>query len=1574
MITEEDIEEYSKLSGNMQIRKLNSIMNNFSKTFKERILEIEKIFGVTKQENLEDVRRVFINATISMSKITEKKQVEQRSNFDVSNFEKPKEELLKKLLSNEDGLDIQLVQEWKKIFLDRKEYIGLIKLWGLDNTNQSADEFVTLYDMLSDEDAVGEYFIDEADKNDQDKLIEVGVFGSGNLLDRLVDKTSGKVIGDSKVLSKILDDGKISFQDLLRKMPSNVQENNRNLIVEKMRDLFQKDSSSVYEIRGIWAVLDDKLQIMLKEEFIRYLTKDNISNYDIGVLWKATGEQLQDETFNQIIEAMNEKDDKKYDNIVSIWANTSENVQQKNKEKFWQIFNEADEKGKLWLNFNELWSGTKNQEEYFEKLYKYAKKNERENEFGTIKLGQLWKGTNEGLQREKFAMILADNEGKTNEIFENTNIDIQREYFNSILAEKGESQEVAELFIGLSKELKEKNIDLFWNLIKTNCELNQELTIKLWASMDESFQDENLMKMFEIIENEPEYMIKVWKEIKGFGEKYKENARYLFDFIKDNDQLVQEAIKETKFFYSSNKGLFQEIMNLFEKDLQKQINCWKAISSYSQEENIEWLNEFCEKNSNNPDIILEILFNSSDKIKNENVDLIKAIIKNEKLSKNAYSKILNDMPQEALTPEFIEELVKQFDAEEASDIIKRYNYISKMNPQLNATINLEMLKNNIAEKFSMDKLVKLSTDPNVQEQIVANYQNANFRKVIQHIVQNSKNWVLEINTVCDNVKQYQELMENIAGENLDDNQIKQLYYCLLENKNWFKVKTAEQLREYSQNKRKICNDILNGENADEKLSDEFKALSESDKKIFAFLELTYGIDIETAQNLVYKYGEDIKEISQGKHGKEAVVDEIRNLKTLLQLSSREVEELYGNNRKDIQKWKEVGYSAGAQIEAEALRLYEELYNEQLKTEEQPMEDLEYQGTKVKVSEITGDFKFFVRVEGAYSYWEEPDDFSTYFDDIDPNANGNCKSLVGNNMFSRARPKGPTFGYNQCKKNSLLISAPWDIVSNSANYSFSPSSVSWNFNKGIQFRIPDKMLDMTRDNHNETVTQKWFWNETTQQIERDKPNFVLYVKPTSETDVTTDPQYEMSIKAAAQLGIPLKVLDMEKNIAREQEKIVQYLKILEGKVENNTNPRMSEEELIQKIIVDLENNGVAMRFADEKLHEKYFTKKMTVNTYLAILAKINSYKDVEPEKYDRLIKCFEKAINDEQGKMYTSTGKITDSVNDRWIFLNCKAKFLDTVDIKRFGFDTTYIIPEMKKIIEEVSKLKYYDGNKAHSIEHIEKVTLFAGMLAEISALSGKSRECLLAAAAFHDSGRAGKDGKDEHAEASAQQVMEYLKKKPENPFGINSDNIGIIQTAIHYHEYGEKVMGQIDEKEIERLCKQYNVADEDVEETQYVCKLLKDADALDRFRFANRATLNTKFLRSVAAKSNGMINFANRVNRGMAERILMKVYGRTKEEIISGEEVSQLRSERIKRTRENGEYTEEHLPVSDLFDLIGLSQNKEQDEEKENSKVDKLLKLYESYGITEEDIKSVTRVFSERVKITNREEQEYEGR
>lgn len=227
MITEEDIEEYSKLSGNMQIRKLNSIMNNFSKTFKERILEIEKIFEVTKQENLEDVRRVFINATISMSKITEKKQVEQRSNFDVSNFEKPKEELLKKLLSNEDGLNIQLVQEWKKIFLDRKEYIGLIKLWGLDNTNQSADEFVTLYDMLSDEDAVGEYFIDEADKNDQDKLIEAGAFGSGNLLDRLVDKTSGNVIGEDKVLQKLLDDGKISFQDLLRKMSSDVQEKNR---------------------------------------------------------------------------------------------------------------------------------------------------------------------------------------------------------------------------------------------------------------------------------------------------------------------------------------------------------------------------------------------------------------------------------------------------------------------------------------------------------------------------------------------------------------------------------------------------------------------------------------------------------------------------------------------------------------------------------------------------------------------------------------------------------------------------------------------------------------------------------------------------------------------------------------------------------------------------------------------------------------------------------------------------------------------------------------------------------------------------------------------------------------------------------------------------------------------------------------------------------------------------------------------------------------------------------------------------------------------------------------------------
>lgn len=93
----------------------------------------------------------------------------------------------------------------------------------------------------------------------------------------------------------------------------------------------------------------------------------------------------------------------------------------------------------------------------------------------------------------------------------------------------------------------------------------------------------------------------------------------------------------------------------------------------------------------------------------------------------------------------------------------------------------------------------------------------------------------------------------------------------------------------------------------------------------------------------------------------------------------------------------------------------------------------------------------------------------------------------------------------------------------------------------------------------------------------------------------------------------------------------------------------------------------------------------------------------------------------------------------------------------------------------------------------------------------------------------------------------------------------------------------------------------------------------------------------------------------MAKYALINVYGKEKGDIMLGAEVAQLRKARVKRA-ESEDYVEPTIPVQVLLEIIGLE--KENEMQKSN---EKLLGLYERYGVTKEDIQTVARVFEERM-------------
>lgn len=239
--------------------------------------------------------------------------------------------------------------------------------------------------------------------------------------------------------------------------------------------------------------------------------------------------------------------------------------------------------------------------------------------------------------------------------------------------------------------------------------------------------------------------------------------------------------------------------------------------------------------------------------------------------------------------------------------------------------------------------------------------------------------------------------------------------------------------------------------------------------------------------------------------------------------------------------------------------------------------------------------------------------------------------------------------------------------------------------------------------------------------------------------------------------------------------------------------------------------------------------------------------------------------------------------------------------------------EIAKIIRNVSNTGFYAKNRFHSMEHIAKVVTFSYLVGKEEKLTEEEMKLLLVSAAFHDCGRNGNDGENEHAEAGAKLAGEYFTKNPTNLFNINADEIPIIQVVIHYHEHKEHELGKLNKDGIAYLVKKYNAPSDKISEIEKLCMLLKDADALDRERFATYGKLDPKYLRSKSAKTPQILKYAKEINQVVAKEILKKIYGieSIKEEIDS---VKLLEELKLKKVEILGK--EISLNIEEILDLL----------------------------------------------------------
>ena len=855
-----------------------------------------------------------------------------------------------------------------------------------------------------------------------------------------------------------------------------------------------------------------------------------------------------------------------------------------------------------------------------------------------------------------------------------TSIEVQREKFSEMIGLIIENKNFLKFILfGTKEEIQLANMQTVFNILETYMDDFEEF----WAgsAFTSGKVREKIMKYMvdkieqkkELDEKDKKNLVLLWSKIKSSKVQVAnpEILSRIISMIKqDNQALVEVWIHTSKEAQIINNSVFLDIISKLENDKQGLVDVWIDTSKEVQIINNGVLLDIIKKLENDSKLLTETWRFTSKEMQRENVTSLLTLLNSLKQDKESLIEIWQHTDFEVLKKEkVLKKFIRNINEPnitdgEVEEIYQRYVKLSELNQNIITTIYIEMLNKDIVDSLTIEKMSRITVYPYLQENIIKYSTNPVFKAIYQKIDTSSSNWVTELDKVLANFDKYQNLINNIPVDELNDEiAVRKLIEIITEDENYFNISNIEEVKDFYKIRTNICRDILQSEKK-ENLPEILGKLSEDDLKRFAHLQLRYGINLKEAQNLIHKYGKDIANIGNLTKEEEEIRNAILDIKNIV-----ECENINEYFKEDISKNYDKIFVNVIELEAKCINIYEKEYERTLYQTEgkEATEIVEYEDKKIDVYEINPNenFNMFVRVEGAYNTdYEEPENFLDALNTPQIYYHGNCKSYIRNDMIAVARPRGPIYGYSTCSKNTLLIGAPWDIGSDRANISFSTCGVPWDYGRGIEFRNADNAINYTRLSHNEYVSERLIYDEETGKFIKDKPSFVLYIEEFDENKTTKDLEahedsslWEMTQKAAAQLGVPIVKINREKFVKKELERleILQNAflgdkqKIDLSRQDTELLKNMSDEDLIEAMIVKFENNRMSVAY-NEELKEEYFSISQREQLMETIIDRVITFQNTD--KYDRLLNKLKEVCMREVEKHTTSTGFQLETSKDK----------------------------------------------------------------------------------------------------------------------------------------------------------------------------------------------------------------------------------------------------------------------------------------------------------------------------------------
>lgn len=524
------------------------------------------------------------------------------------------------------------------------------------------------------------------------------------------------------------------------------------------------------------------------------------------------------------------------------------------------------------------------------------------------------------------------------------------------------------------------------------------------------------------------------------------------------------------------------------------------------------------------------------------------------------------------------------------DVNNIIDYLKNSNKEVENTLINGFINENTIKYLPLYVLETFSINREAQE-IIMNLSEIhlkNISKIINYAENINQDWI----PLCANYyhflqnKRFSNLVEEVCKIELDQFQIENLLFVINNGGNYFDINSISDINKLFE--------IRNGRNSKNKETRDPNIL----------LLNKYGISYDKAYNIFVRYGKDVEYLPESQEK-----DFLLDIKNIIEGKGTEK-----NVFKDL--------SFIVNIDSILRNYYSKIYDKRfyMLTDERQIGEID--GIKVYDSGL--DFNMCVYSYGMATEYEMPENFKNAWNRPNISTDYMCNSIISGSSI-KTHVKHCLFGFKEFGRNNLSLLGANDLGTGGI---YKDLNVTNPFHQkkliaDIEFRTPDNLINNTRFTNNEVYRSRR--RVVNGKLERINPDYIVYLK--TNDDFNSDSIWFESIKAAKDFNIPIVVIDCQKCLLSNIEKIEQNIELFER--------RFDDSEILKNILEAIYTINCGYRDVAPELLEKHFNRDKLISYLGRIVNHIDEISVNAPKTAIECIDMVTKTLDSEFEKVLKS---------------------------------------------------------------------------------------------------------------------------------------------------------------------------------------------------------------------------------------------------------------------------------------------------------------------------------------------------